>query len=210
MLFRSDFSDFAGTGSVADLYENDLKMARDWINWYSNGKVKYEFTVNPNWIRAPKESWKYEQNAALMEALGKAEGKETGLTDAQRAEDYVQAIAKTTDLSNTASIWVYHPLGIQTIYGQMLLKPRKLVEGYGWGIGVRALKVKALSPARRRASRPRGRSSFALSAPVLRARPRAALGLHVEPSGHVCPQERPERPPEAPTLSRRALARCLD
>ena len=121
-----DFSDFAGTGSVADLYENDLKMARNWFNWYSNGKVKYEFTVNPNWIRVPKESWKYEQNAALMEALGKAEGKETGLTDAQRAEDYVQAIAKTTDLSNTASIWVYHPLGIQTIYGQMLLNEVKV------------------------------------------------------------------------------------
>ena len=113
-----DFSDSPGDGSPSDIWREDLIKATEWLNWYTNGKVKYNFTTNNKWLRAPRTSEKYDQaNEADKSAGGNTVGL-GGMTDTQQSEDFVNLISETTDLSNTTAIWIYYPPTIQKITEQ--------------------------------------------------------------------------------------------
>jgi hypothetical protein len=55
-----DFSDAPGKGSPSDIWKEDIAKASDWIDWYTNGKVKLDFVTYPEWLRAPKPSYSYD------------------------------------------------------------------------------------------------------------------------------------------------------
>ena len=105
-----DFSDVVGSGMAKDVFEPELKTATKWINWYSNQKLNLDFVTYDNWIRAPKESAKYQSGEH-----GDAQG---GLTQDQVAADYLSVIEKFVDISNTAAVWIVLPKQITTITGQ--------------------------------------------------------------------------------------------
>jgi len=109
-----DFTDVVGTGSAKDVFEPELRTATNWMNWYSNQKLQLDFVTYDNWIRAPKESSKYQSGEH-----GDAQG---GLTQDQVAADYLSAIEKVVDISNTAAIWIVLPKQIKTITGQFVTR----------------------------------------------------------------------------------------
>lgn len=113
-----DFEDSVGEGSPSEIWKDDLNKATEWLKWYTNDKVRYNFTTNNKWLRAPRTSEKYNQaNEADKSAGGNTVGL-GGMTDTQQSEDFVNLIAESTDLSNTTAIWIYYPPTIQKITEQ--------------------------------------------------------------------------------------------
>ena len=103
-----DFSDARGKGSPSEIWKDDLVRASQWLKWFTNDKVKLDFVTYPQWLRAPKESGKYE----IEDLSGRApdEVQSGGMTTQQMSEDYIHAIENTADLNDAISIWVYFPL----------------------------------------------------------------------------------------------------
>ena len=54
-----DFSDAPGIGKPSDLYRAELAKIDDWLHWYSNGKLRINWILKDEWIRAPLESQNY-------------------------------------------------------------------------------------------------------------------------------------------------------
>lgn len=54
-----DFRDAIGTVPPSELYKSDLKKIDEWLQWYSNGKLRINWILKDEWIRAPLESENY-------------------------------------------------------------------------------------------------------------------------------------------------------
>ena len=54
-----DFSDVPGQGKPLDFGQSQIDGANEWLAWYTNGKLKYEWQTYNSWIRAPKPSTQY-------------------------------------------------------------------------------------------------------------------------------------------------------
>ena len=54
-----DFSDSPGKGKPSEIYKIELQKIDEWIQWYSNGKLKINWILKDEWIRAPLESQNY-------------------------------------------------------------------------------------------------------------------------------------------------------
>ena len=105
-----DFSDAPGKGKPSDLFKNDIELASQWVTWFSNSKLKFEFVTSDEWIRAPRTSENYNVGDHA-EQLGL-------LTLSEMKEDFVLSIEKYVDLSNTTAIWMYFPSDIKKIVGK--------------------------------------------------------------------------------------------
>ena len=110
-----DFSDTPGKGSPSDLWKQDLLKAGQWMDWYTNGKVKLNFVTYDEWLRAPKPSSSYD--AGNNDSRGASDVQSGGLTAQQISDDYIHTIEKTADLTDATSIWVYLPENIMTPFG---------------------------------------------------------------------------------------------
>ena len=110
-----DFPDEPGKGSPSAIWNDDLVKASEWLKWYTNDKVKLDFVTYPQWMRAPKESGKYE--VADLGGRAPEEVQSGGLTTQQMSDDYIHTIEKTADLTDVISIWVYFPLDIKKPMG---------------------------------------------------------------------------------------------
>ena len=54
-----DFTDAPGIGNPSDIYKAELAKIDEWMAWYSNGKLKVNWILKDEWIRAPLESQNY-------------------------------------------------------------------------------------------------------------------------------------------------------
>jgi hypothetical protein len=54
-----DFSDVPGQGKPLDFGQSQIDGANEWLAWYTNGKLKYEWQTYNSWIRTPKPSTQY-------------------------------------------------------------------------------------------------------------------------------------------------------
>ena len=119
-----DFSDAPGSGSPTSLWKDDLTKVSEWLKWYTNDNVKYNFVTNPNWLRAPKSSEKYDAHNNTIKGPGVVEA--GGMTDDEIADDYFKAINDSVDLSDVNAIWIYFPEDISKITGQWTSQITKL------------------------------------------------------------------------------------
>lgn len=111
-----DFADVPGKGSPSALWNDDIIKMTEWLKWYTNGNVRYDFVVDPQWRRAPKDSEKY--NALNNAPRGDDIAEAGGLTPDKIAADFVGAIEDSVDLSNVSAIFIYHPEEVRKIVGQ--------------------------------------------------------------------------------------------
>lgn len=110
-----DFSDTPGTGSPSDLWKDDLTKATNWMDWYTNGKVRLKFVTYDKWLRAPKPSSSYDVSNNGIRAPSDVQS--SGLTAQQISDDYIHTLEKDADLTDATSIWVYLPENIKTPFG---------------------------------------------------------------------------------------------
>ena len=115
-----DFSDSQGEGSPATVWNNDLKLVTEWLKWYTNDNVRYDFVTHSKWLRAPKTSDRYDALNHSVDTPGLAQA--GGLTNDEIAADYILAIEEAIDLRNVDAIWVYLPPDITKIVGQWVNK----------------------------------------------------------------------------------------
>jgi hypothetical protein len=54
-----DFSDVPGKGKPLDFGQSQIDATNEWLTWYTNGKLSYEWQTHNSWIRAPKPSTQY-------------------------------------------------------------------------------------------------------------------------------------------------------
>ncbi len=108
-----DFPDAVGEGSPTTLWKEDLQKVSEWLNWYTNGKIKYQFVTNDKWLRASKKWSSY-----LPDMGGKQSGDQkglSGLTNNEISAEFVAAAENSTDLANANAIWVYEPPSIVSV-----------------------------------------------------------------------------------------------
>ena len=125
-----DFSDLPGVGSPSELWKDDLKKSTEWLKWYTNDKVKFNFVTYPQWFRASKTSENYDSSNHGAKAPGDVQA--GGMTGQEVAEDYVHAIENVADLSGVNTIWVYFPENVSKIVGQWTMQTARIqTQKYG-------------------------------------------------------------------------------
>jgi hypothetical protein len=103
-----DFVDAPGVGSPKSILEETIKISSEWIKWYSQNKLSWNFVTYDKWIRAPKES----QELKTAEV-----GEDAQITDKIKHE-YIGEIDKYLDLKDAAAIWIIYPDTISKIYAE--------------------------------------------------------------------------------------------
>ena len=108
-----DFSDAKGTGVPSDLWNKDLQTLKEWLAWYTNRKVQYNFVTYDKWLRLSKTYVNYTSDnnaAAIPDQPGVG-----GLTPNQISQEIVDVSQEYVDLSNTTAFFIYQPPSITSI-----------------------------------------------------------------------------------------------
>ena len=104
-----DFSDARGDVAPSTYWNNDLKTASEWIKWYSNAKVKYNFVTVDKWLRAPQLATAYENQNESAKTGSTTTFSAGGISDLEKTTSFLKLLEAEVDISNTTAIWIYHP-----------------------------------------------------------------------------------------------------
>jgi len=111
-----DFSDARGDVAPSTYWNSDLIAASEWIKWYSNDKVKYNFVTVDKWIRAPRLATAYENQNEAQKSGAATTFSAAGVSDLDKTTEFLKLIENETDISGTTAIWIYHP---PTVVGKL-------------------------------------------------------------------------------------------
>jgi hypothetical protein len=103
-----DFSDSPGQGNPNDILGNNLEKSQDFFNWYSNGKVKLEFTTHDKWIRLNQPSSAFVTGEHFTTAPG-------ALSALDMAKEFNAAINQHINLSGYTAVFFVYPKTIEKI-----------------------------------------------------------------------------------------------
>ena len=103
-----DFSDSPGQGNPIEILGNNLEKAKEFFNWYSNGKVKLEFTTYDKWIRLSQPSSAFVTGEHFTTTAG-------ALSVPDMAKEFNSAINKHINLSGYTAVFFVYPKTIETI-----------------------------------------------------------------------------------------------
>ena len=112
-----DFPDAKGSGKPSEYWSSDIKNSLEWISWYSNNKVKYEFQTVDKWLEAPRNATAYDNDNEASKSAGNNTLSKGGVTDAEKTAEFLKLIENETDISGLTAIWVYHP---PTVVGKLM------------------------------------------------------------------------------------------
>ena len=102
-----DFADAPGTGNPLDIFGSQLETANSFFDWYSNGKVTFNFRSYAKWIRLDGSADRFKTGEHF-----EAEG---GLTVEQMANEYLRAARSHVDLTGITAIWFVYPKEIKQL-----------------------------------------------------------------------------------------------
>ena len=103
-----DFNDSPGQGNPLDILGNNLEKAKEFFNWYSNGKVKLEFTTYDKWIRLSQPSSAFVTGEHFTTTAG-------ALSVPDMAKEFNSAINKHINLSGYTAVFFVYPKTIEKI-----------------------------------------------------------------------------------------------
>jgi hypothetical protein len=103
-----DFNDSPGQGNPIDILGNNLEKAKEFFNWYSNGKVKLEFTTHDKWIRLSQPSSAFVTGEHFTSTAG-------ALSVPDMAKEFNSAINKHINLSGYTAVFFVYPKTIEKI-----------------------------------------------------------------------------------------------
>lgn len=92
-----DFNDSPGQTLPMDLVEADIEKARKWLDFTTGGRVTYEWTVNPEWIRMPLDSAYYNWQHPYFGPDGQATTREGQLPQLQSSEEMGSQVFSEVD-----------------------------------------------------------------------------------------------------------------
>ena len=103
-----DFADSPGQGSPIEIFGSDLKKSQEFFDWYSNGKVKFEFTTFDQWIRLKNPTNSYQTD----EHFGSVPG---ALKVEDMAIEFHAAVNKHINLNGFSSVWFTYPRDVKNL-----------------------------------------------------------------------------------------------
>jgi hypothetical protein len=104
-----DFSEVNGTQAELRDHIEDVKLAADWIRWYSQGRVTYNLQFSDRWIRASRPESDYRVFIDPQRSGNQA------MTNTEISTSFRAMAATTLDISTFTVLWVVHPKAIQAI-----------------------------------------------------------------------------------------------
>ena len=112
LIVPIDFQDLQGDSKLSDLIQSNRSQFLDWINYFSNGKLKFNLDFIDHWVRLPNKSAFYNQtNYDLTQ----------GQKDITRiAQLYVDEITKEIDLRKYRTIFVLYPSNQNVIFTDLV------------------------------------------------------------------------------------------
>lgn len=103
-----DFDDSPGKGSPIEVFGSDLEKSQEFFDWYSNGKVKFEFTTYNQWIRLKNTTNSYQTD----EHFGSVPG---ALKVEEMAQEFHAAVSNHINLSGFSSVWFTYPKDVKNL-----------------------------------------------------------------------------------------------
>jgi hypothetical protein len=104
-----DFSDAVGSAKPSTYWDTDLPIVDDWLKWYSNDKVKYNYVKIDKWLRAPLPAIAYENENESDKTGSTTTYSAGGVSDKQKTDSFLKILEAEVDLTNVAAVWIYHP-----------------------------------------------------------------------------------------------------
>ena len=98
-----DFSDFVGEtdlNSVLNYQSNGLK---EWVDYFSDGKLKFDIKTINHWIRAPEKAAFYSRTQDDFR------GVDGNKKLAAIAQEYIDLVTKEIDLTGIATVYILYP-----------------------------------------------------------------------------------------------------
>lgn len=108
-----DFSDAPGKVNPSTYWDADLAVVDDWIKWYTNEKVKYNYVKVDKWLRAPRLATAYENDGEAPKTGANTTFSAAGVSDAEKTGEFLKLIESEADMSNVAAVWIYHPPSVE-------------------------------------------------------------------------------------------------
>ena len=113
ILVGVDFSDAVGNEKPSTYWDSDLPIVDDWIKWYSNEKVKYNYVKVDKWLRAPRLATAYENENEAPKSGAATTLSKAGVSDADKTTELLSLLEKEVELTNIAAVWIYHPPSVE-------------------------------------------------------------------------------------------------
>jgi M6 family metalloprotease-like protein len=103
LIVPIDFPDFPGDQNLDEIISNQKKQLKNWIDYFSGGKLNFNVQSINKWLRAPHEALYY--NRVDIDIRGVDGNKLL----AAIAQEYVDFITKEIDLRKYQTIYVLYP-----------------------------------------------------------------------------------------------------
>ena len=87
-----DFADAQGTVNPSSYWDPDLAISNDWIKWYANDKVKYNYVKVDKWLRAPRLATAYENENEASKSGASTTFSKAGVSDTDKSAEFLKLI----------------------------------------------------------------------------------------------------------------------
>ncbi len=118
-----DFSDVPGSGKPLDVGQSQIDTVNSWLKYYTNDKLKFQWQVHNEWIRAPKPSTQY--NWAHPPSGGYA-GQTTpqAQTDVEMGNQLIAAAKDYYDFTGVGAVFFLLPSATRAVETEFTLRGR--------------------------------------------------------------------------------------
>jgi hypothetical protein len=99
-----DFSDAVGTAKPSTYWDTDLPIVDDWLKWYSNDKVKYNYVKVDKWLRAPLPAAAYENQNETDKTGSTTTFSAGGVSDKQKSDSFLKILEAEVDSEDPVEI----------------------------------------------------------------------------------------------------------
>lgn len=136
VLMAVDFLDAPGTTDETEYLELQAKKIREWAQYFSNGKLTFNFQISKDWVHVPKNSADYPIGWEVANGPNASY-----LLQRKMAQDIVDASGNTFDFSNVNGLLFLFPPTIQGVEkdlggrGEPINTPQGQKNVFFWGGG---------------------------------------------------------------------------
>lgn len=98
-----DFQDYVGEADLESVLRYQKNGLTNWVDYFSDGKLKFDVKTINHWIRAPKKAAEYSYTQSDNRGI------DGNKLLAKYAQEYVDLITKEIDLTGIATIYILYP-----------------------------------------------------------------------------------------------------
>jgi len=142
LIVPLDFSDFRGEGDPSKQTSGDIKWMKDWYEYFSNGKSKFNATTFDHWIRMPGARADYPTDAKSSVDV------DSNRKQGEQAQAFINEVTKEIDLRKFSTVYIYFPDG-EYLQNDLIVRNHrfKIKEGeknlnlFSWGKNLEAMET---------------------------------------------------------------------